>query len=173
MSRQCADCGSAMLRVPYMKDAHSRRVWLDRCPKCKAVWFDAGEAEATSGTDLHLELSAAELQAQCPVCRVPLYEAKLTHAEAAACVRCRGVHLKAEALPAVSFQELGADEATLKPPPMFECVICHRTFSLDQGDGVTCGACAPSKTVTGEHVEGSPFGRRLGLAELLGRLFDK
>ena len=56
--RQCADCSAAMLRVPYMKDAHSKRVWLDRCPKCKAIWFDAGEAEATAGHDLQLGVSA-------------------------------------------------------------------------------------------------------------------
>ena len=49
-----------MLRVPYMKDAHSRRVWLDRCPKCRAIWFDAGEPEATAGHDLQLEISAVE-----------------------------------------------------------------------------------------------------------------
>ena len=63
--RQCADCSAAMLRVPYMKDPHSKRVWLDRCPQCRAIWFDAGEAEDTAGTDhLHLQISANETQAQ-------------------------------------------------------------------------------------------------------------
>src|SRR4051812_46473175 len=150
--RQCADCRAGMLRVPYMKDAHSPRVWLDRCPKCQAIWFDAGEPEAATGRgDLHLELSAAETHAPCPVCDVPLFEAKLATAPALACARCRGVHLKVDALPTLSFQDpTDDDEPTLKPPPIFECVICKRNFSLDQGDGVTCAGCAPSPTITGE-----------------------
>jgi Zn-finger nucleic acid-binding protein len=161
-----------MLRVPYMKDAHSRRVWLDRCPKCKAIWFDAGEPEAAAGRDLQLEISAAETLAQCPVCALPLHEAKLAKAPALACSRCRGVHLKLEALTAVSFKDLTPDdEPTLRPPPMFECVICKRTFSIDQGDGVTCRGCAPSPTITGESAVPSRIARRLALSSLLDKLF--
>jgi Zn-finger nucleic acid-binding protein len=160
-----------MLRVPYMKDAHSRRVWLDRCPKCRAIWFDAGEPEATAGHDLQLEISAVETAAPCPVCAVPLHEAKLAKAPALACSRCRGVHVKLESLPAVSFHDRSDDEPTLRPPPMFECVICKRTFSLDQGDGVTCRSCAPGPTITGESAT-TAMVRRLGLLSLLEQFFD-
>jgi Zn-finger nucleic acid-binding protein len=169
-----------MLHVPYMKDVHSKRVWLDRCPKCRAIWFDAGEADETAGKTLHLEIAANETQSQCPACRVPLNEATLAMAAALACTRCRGVHLKAEALPAVSFKDARDDEEpTLKPPALFECVICKRTFSLDQGDGVTCYGCAPSPTITGEnvldgnHVVPSRLARRIGLNSLLDALFFK
>src|SRR5439155_10811445 len=151
--RTCADCGAGMLRVPYMKDAHSQRVWLDRCAKCKAIWFDAGEPEAAAGEILELEVTANEAQSQCPVCQVPLHDATLSKAPALACVRCRGVHLKVAALTAVAFRDpRGDDETTLRPPPMFECVICKRSFSLDQGDGVTCRGCAPGPSITGKNV---------------------
>lgn len=161
-----------MLRVPYMKDAHSKRVWLDRCPKCKAIWFDAGEPEATAGRDLQLEISAVETHCECPVCQVPLFDAKLAHAPARACARCRGVHLEVQSLPAVHFDEgTPDDEPTLKPPPIFECVICQRTYSLDQGDGVTCTSCAPGPTITGESAVPTRLARRIGLVSLLDQLF--
>ena len=167
--RQCPSCDVAMLRVPYMKDAHSKRVWLDRCPKCRAIWFDAGEAEETAGRDLHLDISSAEVSARCPVCKVPLCEATLAHAKSLACARCRGVHLAVAELPAVSFTD-DLDEPTLRPPALFECHICRRTFSLDQGDGVTCNACAPSPTITGEGVP-TVVARRIGFSSLLDALF--
>src|SRR3954462_9060028 len=107
--RECADCRAVMLRVPYMKDAHSKRVWLDRCPSCKAMWFDAGEPEATAGQALRLEISTAESLSPCPVCQLPLHEATLAKAPALACPRCHGVHLKLESLPAVSFRDLTQD----------------------------------------------------------------
>src|SRR5262245_42272801 len=118
--RRCAGCGTAMLAVPYMKDPHSKRVWLDRCPKCRAIWFDAGEPEEAAGRDLHLAISANETAAQCPACQVPLLEATLANAEAKACARCRGVHLEVNALPAVSFRDASDDdEPTLRPPALF------------------------------------------------------
>ncbi len=170
--RLCAECGGGMLQVPYMKDPHSPRVWLDRCPKCRAIWFDAGEAEAAAGADLHLALTANEVPSPCPVCRVPLFEATLAGAPAKGCARCRGVHLEVKALPAVSYKEqTDDDEPTLKPPALFECVICKRTFSLDQGDGVTCNACAPGPTITGENAAPSRLARRIGLMSLLDQLF--
>jgi len=170
--RKCADCSTGMLHVPYMKDAHSKRVWLDRCPKCRSIWFDAGEAEATAGTDLHLGISANEVPSQCPACQVPLFEATLAGAEAKACARCRGVHLTVAVLPAVSFKDTADDdEPTLKPPALFECVICKRTYSLDQGDGVTCGSCAPGPTITGENAAPTRLARRIGLSSLLDQLF--
>ena len=159
-----------MLRVPYMKDAHSPRVWLDRCPKCRAIWFDAGEAEATAGSDLHLAISAAETPNGCPVCAVPLHQATLAGAKALACSRCRGVHLGVAELPTVSFLDRG-DEPTLRPPALFECIICKRTFSLDQGDGVTCNGCAPSPSLTGADAVPSSVARRIGFSSLLDALF--
>jgi Zn-finger nucleic acid-binding protein len=160
-----------MLRVPYMKDAHSKRVWLDRCPQCKAIWFDAGEPEATAGRDIRLEISTNETQSQCPVCVQPLCDATLASAPALGCTRCRGVHLAFKSLVAVSFREADDDdEPTLRPPPLFECVICKRTYSLDQGDGVTCRACSPSATITGENVVPTRLARRLGLSDLLDKL---
>ncbi|MBL8955456.1 MAG: zf-TFIIB domain-containing protein [Myxococcaceae bacterium] len=160
-----------MLQVPYMKDPHSKRVWLDRCPQCRSIWFDAGEAETAAGADLHLALTANELPGQCPVCHVPLYAATLAGAESKACAKCRGVHLQIAQLPAVSFKETPDDEPTLKPPALFECTLCQRTFSLDQGDGVTCYSCAPGPTITGESAAPSRLARRIGLMSLLDQLF--
>jgi Zn-finger nucleic acid-binding protein len=154
-----------------MRDPHAERVWLDRCPNCRAVWFDAGEPEATAGRDVPLSITAVEVQAICPACGVPLREATLAHAPAYACERCRGVHLKPKNLDAVSF-DTPDEEPTLRPPALFECVMCKRTFSLDQGDGVTCRACAPSPSVGGANAEpeSSLVGIRVGITNLVDAL---
>jgi Zn-finger nucleic acid-binding protein len=133
-----------------MRDVHSMRVWLDRCPQCRGIWFDVGELEQTSGRDLHLVLQTAEKDARCPRCDEPLRESTVLSAPAFGCPRCRGLHL-----PHASLRELQVslegEEPTLRPPPLFECVICKRTFSLDQGDGVTCHSCAPAPSLGGSN----------------------
>jgi Zn-finger nucleic acid-binding protein len=141
-----------MKRVPYMRDPHSRRVWLDRCPDCRGVWFDVGELEETSGRDLQLVLLAAERETPCPRCAQPLREATVLKAAAFGCSRCRGLHLPRSSMRALQVN-LDGEEPTLRPPPLFECCICQRTFSLDQGDGVTCRACAPA----GSLGRGDPY----------------
>ncbi len=36
----CPECGETLTRVP---DERQRHIWLDACPSCDGVWFDAGE----------------------------------------------------------------------------------------------------------------------------------
>src|SRR5450432_2705966 len=137
-----------MKRVPYMRDPHSPRVWLDRCPTCRGIWFDVGELEQTSGHDLHVVVEAIEHDALCPRCSIPLRTATVLHAPAFGCEKCRGVHLPLASLNLLQVS-LEGEEPTLRPPPLFECTICQRTFSLDQGDGITCMSCAPRSQLGG------------------------
>jgi hypothetical protein len=104
---------------------------------------------------------------------VPLHEATIGKAKVLACARCRGVHFTLDTLPAISFRSSTDDEEpTLRPPPLFECAICKRTFSLDQGDGVTCRACAPSPSIgADEGPVHQRIARIIGLQSLLDRLF--
>jgi Zn-finger nucleic acid-binding protein len=166
-----------MHRVPYMRDVHSMRVWLDRCPKCRGIWFDVGELEQTSGRDLHLVLTAAEKDARCPRCDEPLRDSTVLAAPAFGCPRCRGLHLPHTSLNELQVS-LDGEETTLRPPPLFECVICKRTFSLDQGDGVTCRGCAPSPSLGGgnrmtDDVQENANADNVGLGGLLDFLFTR
>jgi len=165
-----------MKRVPYMRDPHSPRVWLDRCPDCRGIWFDANELEQTSGRDLHLVIGAAEHPAPCPRCALPLHHATVLKAPAFACAKCRGLHL-----PLLSLNQLDVslegEEPTLRPPPLFECIKCKRTLSIDQGDGITCSTCAPA-TAAGragdDEVTGvGDLSTRYGLSGLLDFLFTR
>ena len=113
----CAECGAGMHRVPYMRDPHSMRVWLDRCPKCRGIWFDVGELEQTTGRDLHLVLQAAEKEAHCPRCDEPLREATVLSAPALGCPRCRGLHL-----PHGSLRELQVSQLSRSPPSAISVV---------------------------------------------------
>jgi Zn-finger nucleic acid-binding protein len=163
-----------MKRVPYMRDPHSERVWLDRCADCRGIWFDVGELEQTSGRSLHLVLQATEVAAQCPRCAVPLREASVLSAPALGCPKCRGLHLSHAALGKIDVS-LDGEEPTLRPPPFFECVICKKSFSLDQGDGVTCHGCAPKPSLGGG-APSAAYGSvsaRISLQALLDFLFTR
>jgi Zn-finger nucleic acid-binding protein len=164
-----------MKRVPYMRDPHSMRVWLDRCPDCRGIWFDVGELEQTSGRDLQLVLLSAEKEARCPRCDEPLRDATVLRAPALGCARCRGLFLPHGSLHELQVS-LDGEEPTLRPPPLFECVICQRTFSLDQGDGVTCNGCTPKALGNSPLKEASvddTLGDQVGLGGLLDFLFTR
>jgi len=85
---------------PYLVEFHdsARVVTLDRCPKCKGIWFDEDELNKlfeSASKDLSILPGAQKTDKQCPNCGRMLYEFQYpqTLVKVDMCRKCDGVWL--------------------------------------------------------------------------------
>lgn len=94
---KCPNRKNTALKERKLKDQSIR---LDTCPKCKGIWFDAGEFEhvlETAIKELTIPRKAKRSGAHCPRCIEPLYAFNYpqTLVEIDMCKRCLGFWLNA------------------------------------------------------------------------------
>ncbi len=100
---QCPKCSGDMLKVKY------ENIEVDRCERCKGIWFDMLEHEdlkKISGSeaidigfgDASIKKRTATDKIMCPKCKQPLINmvvAAQPHISYEACVICYGVYFDA------------------------------------------------------------------------------
>ncbi len=140
------------------------QVELDRCIKCGALWFDAGELEILAGLDsrdTHAESTRA-----CPSCHEPMADAALAKDTLGQrCERCHGTfvdgkqmkRLRALSLPSlVKTDEVPKVVRRTKPAAQkkvvgFDCAKCGQRFPFAEGNGtnkgLVCRGCVVNPTV--------------------------
>ena len=92
---KCPNCIS-----PYLTESFDSqgKVHLDRCPKCKGIWFDHKELEklfAAASKDLTVQPDARELGLICPHCGKSLltFSYPQTLVKVDMCRKCKGIWL--------------------------------------------------------------------------------
>ena len=93
---QCPKCRSTLEEKP-VKQGDIR---VDCCPRCRGIWFDAGELEKVlkeAYRELRVPASANRLSLSCPKCLQPLYgfHYPQTMVNVDVCKACRGMWLDA------------------------------------------------------------------------------
>jgi len=94
--RYCPKCGTGMYPLEI------ENVQVDLCPKCRGMWFDAGELSRAMGlmfSDRPWAQSlatATRTSHPCPACSAPLYERQLEKGSGIMvdqCLKCKGLYL--------------------------------------------------------------------------------
>lgn len=103
---KCPKCNNQNLNKNMVK---AKKIILDRCPKCKGIWFDANEIETLLGNKAETNLSVPSYAIQkkkmsCPKCSDFLYEfcypGTMTLVDT--CKSCRGTWLDNNELKEIS-----------------------------------------------------------------------
>ena len=92
----CAFCGDTLVKE------HHPEIEIDRCDRCKALWFDPGELEtyaASRGYQLnrpaHVANQSDGLHLKCPSCaRETLFQVAVLEVTAWHCSECGGLALE-------------------------------------------------------------------------------
>lgn len=92
---KCPRCRQSSLQEEFVKE---KDLTVDRCPKCKGIWFDRGELSrllAEAPGELQIPRNAVRLQSMCPRCDRPLYAFHYpqTRVTVEMCKRCAGFWL--------------------------------------------------------------------------------
>ncbi|MEW5739397.1 MAG: zf-TFIIB domain-containing protein [Myxococcota bacterium] len=139
-----------------------KKVPLDWCGACRALWFDRGELAEALGVDGAPVMTREQPAARCPACRGLLWFSRVDGSDVLACVDCAGSFVTEAAL-----MRRGAVPAS-GVQGAFVCARCGDRFPLDEGapmeEGLACRRCAPV-TVT-------PVESASSLEELLERALD-
>ena len=167
---KCPDDAAPMQPLFFAPAKGGVQVELDRCTRCGALWFDAGELEILAGLDSRD--TDAESKRQCPNCQDLMADATLARDTVGQrCERCHGTfvdgkqvkRLRALSLP--SLVQTDENEAvvrrskpsadprkTAKPNTIgFECAKCGGRFPFAEGNGTSrglvCRGCVVIPTV--------------------------
>ena len=106
----CPECKKAMIVV------EQHRIEIDYCPRCRGVWFDAGElellltSEKLEGSGFGMshvlglpEVTVARHRRKCPICRRDMKEVAIGQPaiNIDACRRCDGLWFDGGEMPAL------------------------------------------------------------------------
>lgn len=171
-SLKCPDDQAPMQPLFLAPARGGSEIEVDRCLKCGALWFDAGELEILAGLDSRD--TTAESTRACPVCHDPMADAALSqHSVGQRCDRCHGTYvdgknvrrLRALSLPRlvqtdkVAAVPARADAAkTVETPAVprrqmagFVCAKCGGKFPYAEGNGtnkgLVCRGCVVNPTL--------------------------
>lgn len=133
--RRCASCRGPMHPLKVKK------VEVDWCGACRALWFDRGELAQALGVHGAPALTREVAAAPCPACPGLLWFSRVDETALLACVDCAGAFVSEAAL-----QKRGA-----VPPAgvdgRFTCARCGDGYPVREGralaEGLVCQRCAP------------------------------
>ena len=100
----CAFCGDSLIAI---RDVG---IEIDRCGRCKAIWFDSSELETYAASRGHKPIRPAQvapesdgLHLKCPRCaRESLYQGRVLGITAWHCSTCNGLALEPASLAALA-----------------------------------------------------------------------
>lgn len=198
MSRKlrCPDDTAPMQPLYLAPSRGGVQVEIDRCLKCGALWFDAGELELLAGLDSRD--THAEAKRDCPNCHEPLADAMLAaNTVGQRCDRCHGTFVDGQNMQKLKALSLPSLVKTDKNPPVerrtkpvaqqgpiptvtparakqpklsgFDCARCGKNFPFSQGNGTNKGLMCPTCVV---NPTIDPKGSRGGLLGGATEVFD-
>jgi Zn-finger nucleic acid-binding protein len=134
-----------------------RRVPVDWCTHCRALWFDRGELARALGIEGAPAITREQPAARCPACRGLLWFSTVAGSDVLACVDCAGCFVTEAALRRRGAVPPSGVEGT------FVCASCGDGYALAEGrvtgKGLECARCAPAPV--------EPAAERSTLQELL------
>jgi len=118
-----------------------RRVPVDWCTACRALWFDRGELALALGLTGTPAMTREQPAARCPACRGLLWFSDVQGSDVLACVDCGGCFVSEAVL-----RRRGAVPAA-GVDGSFTCATCGDDYPLSAGGptpkGLECHRCTP------------------------------
>ncbi|GMU59943.1 MAG: hypothetical protein AMXMBFR34_17060 [Myxococcaceae bacterium] len=140
-----------------------KKVPLDWCDACRALWFDRGELALALGVHGAPAMTREQPASRCPACRGLLWFSKVDGSDVLACVDCAGCFVTEAALKKRGAVPTSGVEAT------FLCGRCGDRYRLREGTVATrdfeCARCTPPKREPAEEPRGP-------VEDVLGRVVE-